>query len=56
MDSLQCKHDYEREYELRRKIENDLEICEKAKKEMDLKIQLLDKERNKESNTIQEYA
>ncbi|KAM3725081.1 Myosin heavy chain, striated muscle [Dirofilaria immitis] len=49
-----CKHNYEREYELRRKIENDLEIYEREKKEMELKMELMDKERNEESNIMQE--
>uniref|UniRef100_A0A0R3S3J9 Myosin_tail_1 domain-containing protein n=1 Tax=Elaeophora elaphi TaxID=1147741 RepID=A0A0R3S3J9_9BILA len=39
---------------MRRKIENDLEICERAKKEIELKMELMDKERDKESNTTQE--
>ncbi|KAL3982963.1 Myosin head (motor domain) family protein [Acanthocheilonema viteae] len=49
-----CKLNCEREYELRRKIESDLKMCERAKKEMELKMELTDKEREKESNTMQE--
>lgn len=56
INNLQCKHNCEREYELRRKVENDLEMCERTKKEMELKMELMNKERNKESNTMQEYA
>ncbi|CAG9538147.1 unnamed protein product, partial [Cercopithifilaria johnstoni] len=48
------KHNCEQEYELRQKIENDLEMCERAKKEVELKMELMSKERNKESTTMQE--
>ncbi|EFO12854.1 hypothetical protein LOAG_15680, partial [Loa loa] len=51
-----CKYNCNQEYEHRRKIENDLEICERTKKEMELKLELMKKERDRESNAMQEYA
>ncbi|EJW78203.1 hypothetical protein WUBG_10886 [Wuchereria bancrofti] len=52
---VMSKRDYEREYEFRQQIANDFEICERTKKEIELKMELMDKERDKQSNTIQEY-
>ncbi|KAK6111353.1 Myosin head (motor domain) family protein [Brugia pahangi] len=48
------KRNYEREYEFRQQIANDLEIRERTIKEIELKTELMDKERNKQSNKIQE--
>lgn len=53
---FQYKQNSEREYELRRKAENELEAYEKTLKELELKMELMGKERDKESSKVQEYA
>ncbi|VDN01227.1 unnamed protein product [Thelazia callipaeda] len=44
----------EREYELRRKAEHDLEIYGRNMQEMELKMELMNKERDRELNQVQE--